>query len=115
MPHCADYSVDRAKVTQVIQGKIWKAVYEDYKAFFDSAFTEDVLKVRVREELAQLNTGTSNQVNERAELKTGDILEQLKATNNHAKSNVIRHRELIMSKRINSISPVWPRKPSPQA
>jgi superfamily II DNA helicase RecQ len=104
--HFADYSVGRAKVTQVIPGKVWKAVYEDYKRTFpDSVFTEDGLKVRVPEELAQLTTGTSNQGNERAELQAADVLEQLKATNNHAKRNVIRHRELIMSERINTASP----------
>jgi hypothetical protein len=52
-----------------------------------------------------LNTGKFNQGSELAELQAGDVLEQLKATNNHAKRNVIRHRELIMSERINSISP----------
>jgi hypothetical protein len=58
--HFADYSVVRTKVTKVIPRKVWKAVYEDYKKTFpDSLFTEDALNVRVREELAQLNTGTS--------------------------------------------------------
>jgi hypothetical protein len=104
--HFAGYSVGRANFTQVIPGKVWKEVYEDYKTTFpDSAFTEDALNVLVREELAQLNTGTSNRGNERAELQAGDVLEQLKSTNNHAKRNVIRHRELIMSERMNSISP----------
>jgi hypothetical protein len=84
----------------------WKSIYEDYKkAFAYSAFTEDALKVCVREELAQLKTGTSNQGSDRAELRAGDDLEQLKATNNHAKRNVIRHRELIMPERMNFISP----------
>jgi hypothetical protein len=104
--HFADYSVGRAKVTQVIPGKFWKAVYDDYKKSFpDSIFTEDALKFRVREELAQLSTGTSNQGNERAELQAGDILEQLKMTNSHAKRNVIRHRELIMSETMNADVP----------
>jgi hypothetical protein len=92
--HFADFSVGRAKVTQVIPGKVWKAVYDYNKYFPDSIFTEDALNFRVREELAQLSTGTSNQGNERAELQAGHILEQLKMTNSHAKRNVIRHRVL---------------------
>jgi hypothetical protein len=68
--HFANYSVGRAKVTQVIPGKVWKAVYEDNRNNFpDSTFTEDALKVRVREDLSQLDTGTSNQGNSRAELQ----------------------------------------------
>ena len=50
--HFAKYSVGRAKVTQVIPGKGWKAVYDDYKHVYPgSPFAEETLKFRVREGL----------------------------------------------------------------
>jgi hypothetical protein len=67
-------------------------------------FTEDALEVHAREELAQLDTGTLNQGNGRAELQAHNVLEQLKMTNNHAKLNIVPHREIIISERMNSAS-----------
>jgi hypothetical protein len=46
-PRVANCYVGRAEVTQVIPGKAWKAVLDDYKPHFpDSRFTEYALKGR---------------------------------------------------------------------
>jgi hypothetical protein len=44
----ANYSVGRAKVTQIIPGNIWKEVYDGYKThFLDSRFSKYALKEKL--------------------------------------------------------------------
>jgi hypothetical protein len=106
--HFANYSIGRSKNTQLIPGKVWKNIYEDYKNTFPkSPFAEETLKFRVRDELSQLKTGTANQGNGCAELQAEGVLDQLKPTNNHAKRNIIQQRQLILSEKL-KLSPGFP-------
>jgi hypothetical protein len=97
----AMYSAVRAKVThkrrKLIPGKVWKAVYNDYKQEYPGApFAEETLNFRVGEELSHLKTGTANQKNGRAALKPDYFLEKLRMTDNHAKRNFIQRRQLVL-------------------
>ena len=55
------YSSGRTNVTQLVLGKVWKLVYEQFlREHPGSKFQEDTLKDRLRETLKELKTGTSN-------------------------------------------------------
>jgi hypothetical protein len=66
---------------------VWKNIYLDYKIEYpNSPFKEDSPKERLRATLAELKTGTSNEENaEKVVLQPSDFLDQLKATDDHAK------------------------------
>jgi hypothetical protein len=88
--HFANCSSGRSKTTQLIPGKVWKQVYEDYKNKFpNSPFAKETLKFRVHDDLSHLKTGTAYQGNGCAELQAEGVLDHLKMTNNHAKRNII--------------------------
>ena len=60
--HFAMYSNGGTNVTQLVPGKVWKLVYEQFlQEHPGSKFVEDTLKDRLRETFKELKIGTSNE------------------------------------------------------
>ena len=96
--HFAKYSEGRKNVTQLIPSAVWKSIYKDFTELHqDTGITEETLKIRVREELTSLKTGTSNENEKKAELQAESVLERLKMTPGHAKRNILKERIAIIS------------------
>jgi hypothetical protein len=86
--HFNEYSNVRKKSSnQLVIALVWKNIYLDYKIEYpNSPFKKDSPKERLRATLAELKTGTSNEENaEKVVLQPSDFLDQLKATDDHAK------------------------------
>ncbi|XXQ39248.1 SHOCT domain-containing protein [Plasmodiophora brassicae] len=118
--HFEHYCEGRKKaVTQVIPGAVWKQVrftiwatrtpgidlcfkvYAEYRQKFpDSTFCEANLKVRLRDTLLELKTGTSNMENvPKRELQAKSVIERLKTLDSHCKRNVIQLRDSIVQRK----------------
>lgn len=74
--HFATYSSGKTNVTQLVPGKVWKMVYDQFlREHPGSKFQEDTLKDKLRETLKELKTGTSNEEgSEKAVLQPQDVL-----------------------------------------
>ena len=74
--HFAMYSSGRTNVTQVVPGKVWKLMYEQFlREHPRSKFAEDMLKYRLQETLKELKTRISNEEgSEKAILQADDVL-----------------------------------------
>ena len=77
--HFATYNSGRTNVTQLVPGKVWKLVYEQFlREHPGSKFVEDTLKDKLREILKELKIGTSNKEGfEKAVLQPDDVLTRL--------------------------------------
>ena len=93
--HFATYSNGRKNVTQLVPGKVWKLVYEQFlREHPGSKFVEDTLKDRLRKTLKELKTGTSNEEgSEKAVLQVDDVLTRLRGTDSHATRNILKIRQ----------------------
>ena len=96
--HFATYSSGRRNVTQLVPGKVWKLVYEQFlREHLGSKFAEDTLKDRLRETLKELKIGTSNEEGfEKAVLQLDDVLTRLRSTDSHATRNILKLRQTML-------------------
>ena len=96
--HFAAYSKGRTTVTQLVPGKVWKLVYDQFlREHPGSKFAEETLKDRLRETLKELKTGTSNEKgSNRAILQADDVLTRLRNTDSHATRNILRLRQSML-------------------
>ena len=90
--HFATYSSGRTNVTQLVPGKVWKLVYEQFlREHLRSKFVEDTLKDRLRETLKELKIGTSNEEgSEKVVLQPDDVLTRLSSNYFHATRNIVK-------------------------
>ena len=96
--HFAAYSKGRTNVIQLVPGKVWKLVYDQFLYKHPgSKFAEETLKDRLRGTLKELKTGTSNEEgSDRAILQADDVLTRLRNTDSHATRNILRLRQSIL-------------------
>ena len=90
--HFAMYNSGKTNVTQLVLGKVWKLVYEQFlQEHPGSKFAEDTLKDRLQETFKELKTRTSNEEgSEKAVLQADDVLTRLNGTNSHATCNILK-------------------------
>ena len=96
--HFATYSSGKKNVTQLVPGKVWKLLYEQFlQEHPESKFAEDTLKDRLCETLKELKTGTSNEEgSEKAVLQADDVLTRLRGTDSHATRNILKIRQTMV-------------------
>ena len=93
--HFVAYSRGKTSVTQLVPGKVWKLVYNQFLfEHLGSKFVEETLKDRLWETLKELKTGTSNEEgSDRVVLQADDVLTCLRNTDSHATRNILRLRQ----------------------
>ena len=96
--HFVAYSKGRTNVTQLVPGKVWKLVYDQFlREHPGSKFAEETLKDRLWETLKELKTRTSNdEGSNRAILQADDVLTRLRNTDSHATRNILRLRQSML-------------------
>lgn len=108
--HFAMYSSGRNNVTQLVPGKVWKLVYEQFlREHPGSKFAEDTLKDRLQKTLKELKTGTSNEEgSEKAVLQPDDILTRLRSTDSHVTQNILKLRQTMVDQSSSGGNPPTP-------
>lgn len=93
--HFATYSRWKKNVTQLVPGKVWKLVYEQFlREHPGNKFAEETLKDRLRQALKELKTGTSNEEgSEKAVVQAEDVVTRLRNTDSQATPNVLNFRD----------------------
>ena len=89
--HFAAYSKEKTNVTQLVPGKVWKLVYNQFvRKHPGSKFVGKMLKDHLRETLKELKTSTSNELgSDRTVLQPDNVLTRLRNTDSHTTHNIL--------------------------
>ena len=96
--HFVAYSKEKTNVTQLVPGKVWKLVYNQFvREHPGSKFTEEMLKDHLRETLKELKTGTSNEDgSDRVVLQSDNVFTLLRNTDSQATRNILQlHQSML--------------------